>query len=229
VTALPAHSIARAHHPVGEYETFRACARWEFAFHCAFCWLHESDLCESGIERTGLTWLEHLIPRSEDDSRADDYGNVAYSCRFCNASRARRRVVDAQGRRLLDPCTTAWAVRFRREQWRLVPATGDPDADYTHEAYNLDDPRKRELRAARGRIIEEANDVLRDVPGLLSQLAGNAIPDAIQLAATLGDVLDRAKRDLRRYRAVPQDAPGRCRCGHENTLPTFVAIQCSEV
>lgn len=91
-TNLP-DAIERTHTPAaGRYPTYRPCLRWDFAFACAFCLIHEADLAEHGVEGTGLTSIEHRVPRSDPsagESLTDDYSNCYYACRFCNGSRSK--------------------------------------------------------------------------------------------------------------------------------------------
>ncbi len=206
--------------------------RWDFGFTCGFCLLHEADLFggESG-EGLGGTTVEHAIARSADASRQGDYDNCLYACRFCNRSRS-AKPPQHQGARLLDPTRDGWHRHFIAAGNRLQPEAGDLDAAYTHRAYQLDDPRKVERRRGRRELI---NDRLR----LLAALEGQRIPELLALADELrqlnrqgfGDLLRaiqqlradarRALQDLRRYEAIPRDAPTVCRCGSQrhHTLP----------
>ncbi len=129
-TELSTTPIARRHRPsAGKFPTYRPCLRWEFGFSCAFCLLHEADFVMGGIEGTGLTSVEHQIPRSHAPHLEDDYSNCFYACRFCNGARGDTPNVDTTGRTLLEPCTTAWASRFERRGFSLQPL--DADAEYT--------------------------------------------------------------------------------------------------
>ena len=109
-TRLPASLIERRHAPrPGAYPLYRSCLRWEFAFSCAFCWVHESDLIEHGVEGLGLTAIEHHRTRSAYPELTNDYHNCFYACRLCNTARGDSPDVSAVGgHRLLDPCTVAW-------------------------------------------------------------------------------------------------------------------------
>src|SRR3990170_75943 len=82
-------AIERRHEPSSSHYTrYRPCLRWEFGFTCAFCLLHETDLIEHGISRTGLTSIEHHIAQSEAPFLRDRYDNCLYACRFCNKARS---------------------------------------------------------------------------------------------------------------------------------------------
>src|SRR5262245_33908467 len=112
-TAPAAAALDRRHTPKpGAYRRYRSCLRWEFGFSCAFCLTHESDLLAHGAEGWGLTGVEHLHAQSNNPTgeQVDDYRNCYYACRLCNGSKGDQPIVDALGRRLLDPCDDAWGV-----------------------------------------------------------------------------------------------------------------------
>lgn len=233
-TRAPTTLIERRHAPaVLGFERFRPCLRWEFGFTCSFCLVHEADLTEHGIERSGLTWIEHHVPRAARPDLADSYPNCFYSCRFCNQARHARPNTDSLGRRILEPCSSSWGEHFDHDGDRLMPLTGD--GEYTYEAYDLDDPRKRMMRAERADLIANALRVLTEVPGreaALLALAETADEDVryqlVEAAHELRDSLRRALADLSRFRAIPKDADASCQCPHEGrcVLPPHVADAC---
>jgi hypothetical protein len=151
-TLPPPSIISRRHTPkraVGRfgYRAYRACLRWDFGFTCAFCLLHEADLAELGAEGLGLTSIEHFVPVSseEGEDKVNDYENCFYVCRFCNKSRSNSPIIDSEGQRLLNPCVEIWADHFLpTEDDRLNPL--DSNAVYTAKIYDLNDPRRMELR-----------------------------------------------------------------------------------
>jgi hypothetical protein len=164
-TAPPDAPVKRRHAPrPGAYKSYRACLRWDFGFTCAFCLLHEADLTEFGVERQGLTTIEHRILRSVDHALENEYANCYYACRFCNGARSTRAVTSPNGHRLLDPCADVWADHFIAAGDRLLPREGDADAAYTHETYNIDDRRRQVRRRARAETLDEAFADLRDMP-----------------------------------------------------------------
>ncbi len=235
-TQPPTTPIERRHTPPeGRYGTYRPCLRWDFGFTCAFCLLHEADMTDHGVEGTGLTWIEHRILRSDVPARADDYGNCYYACRFCNQARGTAALEDADGRRLLDPCADAWGRHLEVDGDCLRPL--DDDALYTHETYDLDDPRKRRARRARTAAIDTARKTLTEAPRLVRRLLELAETAAVEDRSALLDAaqnLSARVRDagwqLERYRVVPADAPTSCRCGTAAalSLPTFLAGQCED-
>ncbi len=239
-TAPPDALIDRRHIPrKGAYGSYRPCLRWEFGHCCAFCLTHESDLTEHGVEGTALTWIEHQLPQSHDPdgSRVNDYQNCFYACKFCNKARGTEPLVDPEGRRLLDPCSTIWADRFKRQGEELLPTTDDPDASRTHRVYDLDDPRKRAMRATRERILTDAFRALRECPPLIAQLLelakapGSNRTGFIQAAEKIHELMTRAKRDLMRYSVPPSDSDSSCRCADHAVcnLPLFLTEQLIEV
>ncbi len=229
--------IERRHGPAGSYTRFRACLRWEFGFTCSFCLIHEADLAEHGVEGTGLTWIEHHIPRSHDVGHADDYANCFYSCRFCNSARATAPNVDDSGRRLLEPCGSAWAASFELCGDELRPNAGDNDAAYTHETYDLDEPRKQIVRRDRARSIELAREVLHDGPPRIQRLlrvAEGVLREdrgvILEAAESLHTQVWAARNELLRFRVVPPDADVSCGCpvGEHLAIPRFLDGQCQE-
>lgn len=231
-TDLPAKPIERQHQPrPGAYPTYRQCLRWEFGFHCAFCFLHEADLIAHGVEGSGLTGIEHHLPRSHAPHREDEYGNCFYACRFCNGARAGRPNVDSRGRSLLEPCSTAWATRFERQDDHIRPR--DADAEYTAEAYDLNDLRKRQMRSSRAETIALGLRILSEWPGRIRRLlllAERVATDdrrvVLDAAENLSQQLVAARKELERFRFDPTDSEEDCRCGVvRKELPSFLAAQ----
>ena len=226
-TALPAVPQVRRHTPVGRYETFRSCARWDFGFACAFCLIHEADLARGGVEGLAATTLEHLTPKSEPGKGRDDYQNCIYACRWCNRARGtqplRRGVV-----KLLDPTQTAWASRFEIRDDALWARIGDLDAGYTADVYDLADPRKTRLRAVRRDQLARARSILDGAPPRLRALAARkAEPTVGAVIAALSDAVALAEKVLAGYPAIPNDAPLDCACAAQRALPAWFAAQCS--
>lgn len=226
VTPLPSRPIEQRHAPsAGHYDTYRTCLRWDFGFTCAYCLLHEADFVEHGIKGWGLMSIEHVALQSVSPDDADRYENCRYACRFCNGARASRPLVDRKGRKLLDPCRAAWGDNFVREADRITPR--DPDASYTHEAYDLDDVRKQRMRADRRERIEAALELLARAPGLVDGLLANATGADAKVRAETAELLREqmmsARRWLDRYRAIPVDHDPSCRCAMDPlTLPAFL-------
>ncbi len=230
--------LTRRHSPrPARYRNYRSCLRWEFGFSCAFCLLHESDFAEHGIGPE-LFWIEHHALRSARPDLVDDYENCFYACKWCNQARASKPVRNRDGRRLLHPCEVAWSERFAVRDDRLPPLDpADPDAAYTHAAYDLDSLRKQRLRADRADSLDRAWEMTRVVPGrldalreLAARLDGADRVTALTLCADLARLAADARRRLRRYAVVPGNAPGSCRCEDppDLALPGFLAGQVTD-
>jgi hypothetical protein len=183
--------------------------------------------------------IEHIEPQSTAVERANEYQNCLYLCRYCNTSRSDWPRVNGEGHRLLDPTAAVWADHFGIDGDRLAPAPGDMDARYTHEVYDLDEPRKVFLRRERRERIEDALVLVREGPEERRFLLQKAIeiearggPDDAAEAARLrrGAELHRlsiarAWKDLRRYRAVPEDHDKTCRCSQSRALRLPAALR----
>jgi hypothetical protein len=223
--------------PEGAYPTYRDCLRWEFGFTCAFCLLHEADLVAYGADGTGLFAVEHAELRSARPDLEDDYGNCFFVCRFCNGARGKRPRTDADGNRLLDPCTDAWGDHFEVRRDRLRAVRGDADARYTHEAYDLDDERKvRRRRNRRGHLlaIRRTLRAQHKIDALLKLAQNASLKDRRVLTSAARELnlnLGQAKEDILRFRAIPEDAPSGCRCGTGVThqLPAWLLAQTDDV
>ncbi len=244
-TSPPTQPTARRHKPgpvygVKGYQAYRACLRWDFGFTCPFCLLHEADFGRgAGIEGSGLTWIEHLLPQSSHEDAKNEYRNCVYCCRFCNRARSCAPVA-RHGGRLLDPTTSAWAGHFVAVGDRLEPKPGDADAAYTHTSYNIDDPRKVKLRECRRLLMADHWPLLANGPAAVSrllQLAEEqtqnpvALEKLISCARLLRTSLLRAEQDLAGYAAIPQDAPTHCHCGTRthHSLPAELDRQTIEL
>jgi hypothetical protein len=206
----------------GGFEDYRPCLRWEFDFSCAFCMCHEADLrgrADKGTEGTGIFWIEHFIPKEQDPRLENIYSNCFYACRYCNRARGRKRNTDPTGRQLLNPCHAIWADYFVRDGDRLKPRNNDPNAHYTHEAYQLDLPRKVRARTLRRKKILDYEKAENDYPDLIAELhregfrRGN--PKLIQAAALLWEKRRDTMRDVLEFLVVPEDATQPCSCKRE--------------
>lgn len=241
-TSPPSSLIERRHSPEPAkgrygYRKYRPCLRWDFGFTCAFCLLHEADLVEHGVEGTGLTSVEHFIPVG-GAGPINDYSNCFYACRFCNQARSDLPVVSGK-QRLLDPCANVWAEHFTlTADDQLVPVDGDSDAAYTHQSYDLDDPRKVDRRRVRRERLGEWRQLLEEGPGLLEELLARTSEQPssgqrafLQAAEWLRRSIESAILDIQRYAAIPPDADAACRCGYNDhhALPTGLGSQVVEI
>ena len=116
---------------------------------------------------------------------------------------------------MLDPCSEPWAVHFRYDGDELVALT--PEAAFTSEAYDVNDPVKVALRRGRREAIDESLHVLATAPALLEQLMVGIDfhPRAeqrlrLEVAEQLHRALAAARRTLLQLSAVPHDAQESC-------------------
>lgn len=231
------HKPAKADGRFG-YQAYRPCLRWDFAFSCAFCLLHEGDLSDFGAEGLGVLWIEHFSPASRAGEKVNEYENCFYACRFCNRTRSRAPLVDESGRRLLDPCSHAWSQHFVvSNDDQLVPL--DPDAEYTERAYALNDLRKVRRRQIRRERMTEWLSLIGQGPSRAKALIAlservSSIEDAgllLDEAMALRRSVDLAIQEIQRYFAVPVDADAPCSCGLEDQcrLPAWLDSQVLEL
>lgn len=235
-TQPPQSPTARRHEPrpAGRWSAYRECLRWDFGFTCAFCLLHEADLFGgAGGEGLSGTTAEHRLTRRDHPSKANAYGNILYACRFCNRKRS-SIPIQKNGRQLLDPTETAWSDHFVVAEDELQPRAQDADASYTHEAYDLNDPRKvarrrsrRLLIADRMLLLEHFGEEVVELLRLADQLRTSNLQQfaaVLQAIKRLRGLAVTALSDLARYAAVPVDAPTACRCAskeHHALPPEF--------
>lgn len=223
--------IRRRHEPLaarGEsgYQSYRQCLRWEFGFSCPFCLLHEADLFAADIEGTGLTWIEHHVPKSRDESGRNKYENCFYSCRFCNSAHGAKEV--PEGTRLLDPCGVAWRDFFELRGDSLLPRD-EGDAAFTHLIYDLDDPRKLALRRMRRETLAEVKEYLSKGlqlhDRLIERARDNADPSLVTIAQEMWAGFKLAAQVRERFAAVPEREEG-CLCPADAcSLPEVLAEQ----
>lgn len=211
------------------YVTYRQCLRWEFGFTCSFCLIHEADLVLHGAEGTGTFQVEHFLPVSQDPAGTNVYENCFLSCRFCNGSRGAQLNVDPQvGSSLINPCTHTWKDHFRLERDELLPADGDGDASYTHDTYDINEPRRIKMRQRRRETISEALRMIdkgREIHDLLIEKAeADSDPDLVRCALSIGEAIKNAWRNLSFYKLIPTDAEDCCRCRDKSRcrIPTVI-------
>ena len=199
------------------YQQFLPYLKWEFGFTCPFCLCHQADLVpDRSILKSGLLQVEHREAQSAQPSRRNDYDNCYLICRYCNQHRQDRPVEGPDGRTLLDPCEVPWQDHFVLEDDRLVPRDGDPDASYTQELYDFNDPIRREMRRVRRRRITERLDQLAALANRRSRLQTvmrtSRLPkDArAELEEEIREIdrqRERSRADLTIWRVIPEDAP----------------------
>lgn len=216
------------------WRTYRPCLRWEFAFSCAFCLLHEADIATAGVEGWGLTALEHFVPKSKKRKLKNDPNNLFYACGRCNRARGVADNEAEAGAVLLNPCEVPWGDRFIASQGRLeLRDDGDEDAGYTQNTYQLNDASKVTIRRERRRVIDRHKPFLERTRGkrdeYIDRAEASGDPELIDLAKEIhGHRLD-AILDLLRFRATPRDCDRPCRCTSNPSLPRFLEKQCFDL
>ncbi len=215
------------------YQRYRQCLRWDFGFTCAFCLVHEVDwTCIGLTEGTGLFTVEHFLPQSTNKDQANLYDNCFYACRSCNTSR-RRKPVCKDGAALLDPTKVSWGRHFNATDGCLKPAARD--AQYTHQAYRLDNSLKVALRRKRQRRIRECLDVVQSHPEVIANLTAKVRKKAspaemledLRCIRILEKHLENAKHDLEKLAAIPRDYGRKCACNttKNHSLPDWLEAQ----
>lgn len=203
---LPVAAYGGTHSPAGpaRYQHFRSCLRWDFGFTCAACLLHDRQVGPDGF---GQTTAEHFEPRSLRPDLTHDYRNLLYLCRRCNVARRDRPVIDRRGRRLLDPRIDAWSAHFEILNDEITPKGNDADAEYTQEAYDLNDRVKVRIRQQwRERLARWIEELSR----LKAQYA--SCDTAAMKSENTASRTFIAGEVVRLFHAIPEDAPLTCRC-----------------
>lgn len=236
--SLPAKTPRRQRHgppSANHYRDYRDCLRWDAGFTCCFCLVHESDLTRTGSsEGTGLMSIEHLEPQARAPHLINEYANCAYACRFCNNVRRAQPSVHPSGARLLHPWRDAWGAHFRLHQDRLEPVhegAAGRDARYTIDVYRLNHERKVKMRWLRRKELECYLGLFEHDLAELRAIAAQqtSIVEKRKIAAWIGRLRESrrlARDELARRRAIPVDAPARCRCGNgdHHALPPEVEV-----
>lgn len=233
VTRPWAQAINRRHKPSrAKHTAYRSCLRWEFGFSCAFCLLHEADIIASGVERWGVTHVEHFVPRSHDPGRAKDYDNCFYICRLCNIKRRATKNQISGGPSLLNPCDHTWADRFRVISDKVLPiGEHDESAAYTCQTYNFNDPAKVKIREMRRRLIRQSLPFLEapqsDYERLLDLAETKGDPALAELAKRANTLRRFARTVLHRFGAIPTGYDTICHCDEtaQRTLPKVLEDQ----
>lgn len=184
--------------------------------------------------------IEHFAPASSDSEGVNYYGNCFYCCRLCNQARALCPVVDANRRRLINPCTREWSQCFYlAPNDCLLAVAENPDAQYTLEAYAFNDLRKVEMRRERRESLANWKEDLSQGPELLETLlAVSHLVKTREEKERLGTLVDKLRADIQRAltgiqgrAAIPRDADTECRCGRtdHHILPAWLDSQTWDV
>jgi 5-methylcytosine-specific restriction endonuclease McrA len=242
----PEAEVVQSHSPpeyTGKrgYRNYRDCLRWDFGFTCPFCLLHESDFMQEGTEGAGVMQIEHWVPRSEDAQLINEYSNCRYICRFCNQAR-QSQVVEGSDGTLLDPANASWSEHFSLSDDTLeVSDAEDVDAKRTLNVYDLNDDRKIKRRKVRRDRLEEHYKMLEEAADVRDQLQEEArklatsdpkkASEKLNQAELLNTVLEQSRKEILRFRVIPEDRPDNCKCQQDINLqlPQFLEQQCTDL
>lgn len=167
------------------YEAYRPFLRRDFDFRCAYCLRHEFFF---GGGEAGE--IDHFRPRHLFPNLLNNYDNLYWSCRKCNAVKGRTWQSADQterGLRFLDPCADDQADHWQsRADGTLVALT--PAGRYTIRHIRLDRPTLVQFRAflfglqARVEAIEAALSAANLEPALRAGLQAELTAAAILLS-----------------------------------------------
>lgn len=183
--AYPEQVAGRKHGPRGyaHYEGYRDWLRDEFLYRCAYCLMRESWL----RGRLGFQ-IDHCIPQSQYPVGRLDYGNLVYTCPWCNQAKA--------GVAVPNPTEVAYGTALRVNEDGIVEAKNELGLVLL-EGLRLDHPEltyQRRLVLRIVRLAEEKNNVamllrLLSYPDKLPNLrakrppGGNTRPDGIAMCS----------------------------------------------
>ena len=243
-TVPPDRMLVRGHSPsLSSYPQARSCLRWDFAFTCAFCLLHESDLAPMmSDEPTTHWWIEHFVPKSAGKlgkQLSSKYENLLYSCRWCNRTRGIHPNTGPDGQELLNPCDRAWSSVVEIVDDEMRPASSDASVNYTWQSYGLGDARKTAVRRNRRAYVTQREEVIADCTRTMKRAIAK-IADLIDASdgesiATMRILLDgvrhagerrqEAMGNLGRLRGIPKSAPTCCECSSAPPLQGQLSCQ----
>lgn len=210
--------LVRKHSPTGmSYSDYKNCLRWDFGFICPYCLRHESDLAEFGAGKANAIWLEHHQRQQERPDLINDYDNLLFCCRECNQNRA-RAPQEKDGAVLLRPDRTKWSTVFTISGTTIVPVDGSESSQYTHSTYKPNRPVKQRSRELRRGVVEKGLEILKNGPELLRLLRSAARKNPEKRREFMFQVNFHRQHlvdqwdNLKRYKAVPIDAPSTCHC-----------------
>lgn len=131
-----AESHNRRHGPYGysQYPAFKPWLRDEFQFRCVYCLMRETWYYD-GSDHFGV---DHIIPKSIDPSKENDYVNLVYACSRCNSAKGSKE--------LIDPCRESVGDYIAvTNDGSFIPISS-PKGQILIEKLNLNDPRAIEYR-----------------------------------------------------------------------------------
>jgi hypothetical protein len=168
--------------------------------------------------------IEHVVLKSTPAGQQlrDTYTNCLLVCTYCNTARGDRYPHEKpDGTKLLNPVSDVWADHFRLNGYEVEPMPGDVDAEYTKEAYGVNDTvrtiRREKLADLIRRGLERIDDLKANILDLDRRIAAErtgGVPAAILLTERgRRNAQLRGEQDaLRDLAGEPWDAPGGCHC-----------------
>lgn len=183
--AYPEQVPGRKHGPRGyvQYEAYRDWLRDEFSYRCGYCLMRESWL----RGRFGFQ-IDHCIPQGQYPAGRLDYGNLVYTCPWCNQAKA--------GVAVPNPTQVGYGTALRVNEEGIIEARNELGRILV-EGLKLDHPEltyQRRLVLRIVRLAEEKNHhalLLRllsypdDLPNLRVKRppAGNTQPEGVGACA----------------------------------------------
>lgn len=144
------------------YEAYRPFLRQDFEFRCAYCLRHEFFF--GGGEAAEV---DHFRPRHLFPDLENEYPNLYWSCRKCNAIKGGKWPSEAQterGLRFLDPCAEESDDHWQTHaDGTLTPLT--PVGRYTIRQIRLDRPTLADFR----RFLSGLQARVRDIEAALTK------------------------------------------------------------
>lgn len=160
----PSEAGGRLHGPAGhtDYQNYRAWLDDEFLFRCAYC------LKRQQWAPTDIWAIDHLVPQSEDPSRACDYDNLVLSCQWCNS----RKLAD----QVPDPVESPYGncLKVDRTTGEVAPLSGD--GEILIRILKLNHPKQVQ---ARRDILQNLGIIAKSDPDQWKHLMGfpSELPD----------------------------------------------------
>lgn len=124
--------------PLKRYNEYKDNLRIDFGKRCGYCTDNDLFLGARGYQ------IDHFAPKSKfglvESERINSYGNLVYSCPFCNRAKSNDwrtesmdQSLDDNGDGYLDPCSDEYESLFKRDEvGRIVPMNRTGQYMYHH-------------------------------------------------------------------------------------------------
>jgi hypothetical protein len=207
-THTPAKVIGKTGHAL-----YRPCLRLDFAFRCAYCLAHESEVGPS--DNYGGFEVEHFRPKGRREFRrfANRYTNLLWACHACNRAKSDSWPTDeetSRGMRFVDPSVEALGAFLALDGVRVgvAAAAAEPQAaEFMIDMINLNSAVHQRRRRRRQEIAKKLSTL-----DAMLQVFRERLP-----TPEVADEIDHAEAEIRVLRgelgaADPWDRPTSCRC-----------------